>query len=80
MKSCKDLNTPLLIHNSRQAPREKSVSTLFCCAHTVARPFETLIDCAALIYGGVPERFPKLRIGFSRMRLRLAPVLDGSDG
>ncbi len=36
----------------------------FLFAHTVARPFETMIDCAALIYGGVAEKFPKLRIAF----------------
>jgi len=53
-----------LVHNSRQGPAGEIRFDTFLFAHTVARPFETLIDCAALIYGGVPERFPKLRIAF----------------
>lgn len=58
------LDAPLLVHNSRQGPAGEIRFDTFLFAHTVARPFETLIDCAGLIYGGVPERFPKLRIGF----------------
>jgi uncharacterized protein len=58
------LNTPLLVHNSRQGPAGEIRFDTFLFAHTIARPFETLIDCAALIYGGVPEKFPKLRIAF----------------
>ena len=58
------LNTPLLVHNSRQGPAGEIRFDTFLFAHTVARPFETMIDCAALIYGGVAEKFPKLRIAF----------------
>ena len=58
------LNTPLLVHNSRQGPAGEVRFDTFLLAHTVARPLETLIDCAALMYGGVPEKFPKLRIAF----------------
>jgi uncharacterized protein len=57
-------NTPLLVHNSRQGPAGEIRFDTFLFAHTVARPFETMIDCAALIYGGVAEKFPKLRIAF----------------
>jgi hypothetical protein len=32
--------------------------------HTIGRPVETFIQFAGLIYGGVPERFPRLRIAF----------------
>jgi uncharacterized protein len=58
------LNTPLLVHNSRQGPAGEIRFDTFLFAHTVARPFETMIDCAALIYGGVAEKFSKLRIAF----------------
>jgi len=58
------LNAPLLVHNSRQGPAGEIRFDTFLFAHTIGRPFETLIDCAALAYGGVPEKFPKLRIAF----------------
>ena len=58
------LNTPLLVHNSRSGPAGEIRFDTFLFKHTVGRPFETLLDCAALVYGGVPERFPKLRIAF----------------
>ena len=58
------LNVPLLVHNSRQGPAGEIRFDTFLFRHTVGRPFETLLDCAALVYGGVPETFPKLRIAF----------------
>ena len=58
------LNAPLLVHNSRQGPAGEIRFDTFLFAHTIGRPFETLIDCAALAYGGVPEKFPQLRIAF----------------
>ncbi|HEX9453798.1 MAG TPA: amidohydrolase family protein [Candidatus Binatia bacterium] len=58
------LNVPLLVHNSRQGPAGEIRFDTFLFRHTIGRPFETLLDCAALVYGGVPEKFPKLRIAF----------------
>jgi hypothetical protein len=58
------LNAPLLIHNSRQGPAGEMRFDTFLFKHTIGRPFETLLDCAALMYGGVPEKFPNLRIAF----------------
>lgn len=58
------LNAPLLVHNSRQGPAGEVRFDSFLLAHTVARPVETLIDCASLMYGGIPEKFPELRIAF----------------
>lgn len=58
------LNAPLLIHNSRQGPAGEIRFDTFLFRHTIGRPFETLLDCAALMYGGVPEKFPKLRVAF----------------
>jgi predicted TIM-barrel fold metal-dependent hydrolase len=58
------LDVPLLIHNSRQGPAGEIRFDTFLFRHTIGRPFETLIDCAALIYGGVAEKFPNLRVAF----------------
>ena len=58
------LDVPLLIHNSRSGPAGENRFDTFLFKHTIGRPFETMLDCAALMYGGVPERFPKLRIAF----------------
>ena len=58
------LDVPLLIHNSRSGPAGEHRCDTFLFQHTIGRPFETMLDCAALMYGGVPEKFPKLRIAF----------------
>jgi len=58
------LNAPLLVHNSRSGPAGEIRFDTFLFKHTIGRPFETLLDCAALMYGGVPEKFPRLRIAF----------------
>jgi predicted TIM-barrel fold metal-dependent hydrolase len=58
------LNAPLLVHNQRSGPAGEIRFDTFLFKHTVGRPFETMIDCAALMYGGVAEKFPKLRIAF----------------
>ena len=58
------LNVPLLIHNSRQGPAGEIRFDTFLFRHTIGRPFETLLDCAALIYGGVAEKFANLRVAF----------------
>ena len=57
-------NVPLLVHNSRQGPPAKSVSTPSYFAILLDGRLKVSPDCAALVYGGVPERFPKLRIAF----------------
>jgi uncharacterized protein len=58
------LNAPLLVHNTRSGPASEIRFDTFLFSHTIGRPFETLLDCAALMYGGVPEKFPTLRIAF----------------
>jgi len=58
------LNVPLLVHNSRGGPAGEIRFDTFLFKHTVGRPFETMLDCAALMYGGIPEKCPNLRIAF----------------
>jgi predicted TIM-barrel fold metal-dependent hydrolase len=58
------LNVPLCVHNRREGPAGDNRFDSFIYMHTIGRPVETFIQFAGLIYGGVPERFPKLRIAF----------------
>lgn len=58
------LNIPFCVHNRRQGPTGESRFDSFLYMHTIGRPVETFIQFAGLIYGGVAERFFKLRIGF----------------
>jgi uncharacterized protein len=58
------LNVPLLIHNGRMQPAGEIRCDSFTFVHTIGRPIETAIQFVGLMYAGVPERFPKLRIAF----------------
>ena len=58
------LNVPFCVHNRRVGPAGENRFDSFLYMHTIGRPVETFIQFAGLIYGGVAERFPKLRIGF----------------
>jgi predicted TIM-barrel fold metal-dependent hydrolase len=58
------LNVPLCVHNRRQGPAGEKRFDSFLFMHTIGRPVETFIQFAGLIYGGVAERFPRLRVAF----------------
>jgi len=58
------LNVPLCVHNRREGPAGEIRFDSFIFMHTIGRPVETFIQFAGLMYGGVAERFPKLRIAF----------------
>ena len=58
------LGVPLCVHNRREGPAGDRRFDSFLFMHTVGRPVETFIQFAGLLYGGVAERFPHLRIGF----------------
>jgi uncharacterized protein len=58
------LDVPLCVHNRREGPAGEIRFDSFIFMHTIGRPVETFIQFAGLIYGGVAERFPKLRIAF----------------
>ncbi len=67
------LNIPLMIHASIQGPSGDRRADSFLLQHTVGRPVATLYDCAALIFGGVVEQFPKLRVAFLENRAAWVP-------
>lgn len=58
------LDVPFCVHNRREGPAGEIRFDSFIFMHTIGRPVETFIQFAGLIYGGVAERFPKLRIAF----------------
>src|SRR5207253_9485053 len=58
------LNAPFCVHNRREGPAGERRVDSFLYMHTVGRPVETVIQFAGLMYGGVAERFPSLRIAF----------------
>jgi predicted TIM-barrel fold metal-dependent hydrolase len=58
------LDVPFCVHNRREGPAGERRFDSFIFMHTIGRPVETFIQFAGLIYGGVAERFPKLRIAF----------------
>jgi predicted TIM-barrel fold metal-dependent hydrolase len=68
------LNVHMGIHNSIQGgPIGDLRADTFMYQHTVGRPAATMTDCAALIYGGVVEKFPKLRVSFLEARVAWVP-------
>ena len=58
------LGVPFCVHNRREGPAGDQRFDSFLFMHTIGRPVETVIQFAGLLYGGVPEQFPRLRIGF----------------
>ena len=58
------LNVPLCVHNRRQGPAGEVRFDSFIFMHTIGRPVETFIQFAGLMYGGIAEQFPNLRIAF----------------
>ena len=74
------LNVPLCVHNRREGPAGEKRFDSFIFMHTIGRPVETFIQFAGLMYGGIAERFPNLRVSVSRMRCRLGSLLDRADG
>jgi len=67
------LNVPLMIHASIQGPTGDRRADSFLLQHTVGRPVATRYDCAALIFAGVVEKFPKLRVAFLENRAAWVP-------
>ena len=68
------LNVHLGIHNSIQGgPIGDLRAETFMYQHTVGRPAATMTDCAALVYGGVVEKFPRLRVSFLEARAAWVP-------
>jgi uncharacterized protein len=70
------LNVPLLIHNlSYQGPGQDLRADTFLLQDTIGGSMETFHTCTALMYGGIPDKFPKLRIGVFNVGIGWVPFL-----
>ena len=70
------LNVPLLVHNlSYQGPGQDLRADSFLLQDSVGGSMETFHTCSALMYGGIPEKFPKLRVGVFNVGVGWVPFL-----
>jgi predicted TIM-barrel fold metal-dependent hydrolase len=58
------LNTPISIHAFGGDEPGSEVFDQFICLHTTGHPFPVLRQLTAMVFGGIPEKFPKLKIGY----------------
>jgi uncharacterized protein len=58
------LNTPIAVHAFGGDEPGSDIFDQFIYLHTTGHPFPVLRQLTAMIFGGIPENFPDLRIGF----------------
>ena len=58
------LDTPIAIHAFGGDEPGSEIFEQFICLHTTGHPFPVLRQLTAMIFGGIPELFPKLKIGY----------------
>ena len=58
------LEVPIAIHSQPRDAAGTDRFDKFLAVHAVAHPFEQMIAMTQLIFGGVLERYPRLRVGF----------------
>ncbi len=67
-ETLQDLDVPASIHDSAIAVPDTAggdmLNDMFPLMHAAAFPFDNMLALGRLIYGGVLDKFPKLRVGF----------------
>src|SRR5712692_872796 len=58
------LDVPIAIHAFGGDEAGSEIFDQFICLHTTGHPFPVLRQLTAMIFGGIPEKFPKLKIGY----------------
>lgn len=58
------LDVPLAIHAFGGDEPGSEIFDEFICIHTTGHPFPVLRHLTAMIFGGIPELFPKLKLGY----------------
>lgn len=58
------LNVPVAIHAFGGDEPGSEIFDQFICLHTTGHPFPVLRQLTAMTFGGIPELFPKLKIGY----------------
>ncbi len=63
-EEAQQLNTPIAVHAFGGDEPGSDIFDQFIYLHTTGHPFPVLRQLTAMIFGGIPEKFPDLRIGF----------------
>ena len=58
------LNTPIAIHAFGGDEPGSEIFDQFICLHTTGHPFPVLRQLTAMVFGGIAELFPKLKVGY----------------
>jgi hypothetical protein len=58
------LEVPIAIHAFGGDEAGSEIFDQFICLHTTGHPFPVLRQLTAMIFGGIPELFPKLKVGY----------------
>jgi predicted TIM-barrel fold metal-dependent hydrolase len=58
------LNAPVAVHAFGGDEAGTEIFDQFICLHTTGHPFPVLRQLTAMIFGGIPELYPKLKIGY----------------
>ncbi|HXV80126.1 MAG TPA: amidohydrolase family protein [Candidatus Binatia bacterium] len=58
------LNAPVAVHAFGGDEAGSEIFDQFICLHTTGHPFPVLRQLTAMIFGGIPELYPKLKIGY----------------
>lgn len=79
-----ELDVPLCLHDSGVATQDTAggerMTDMFPLMHAAAFPFDNMIACGRLIYAGVLDRFPRMRVAFLESGLGWVPFwLDRLD-
>src|ERR671918_137281 len=58
------LKTPIAVHAFGGDEAGSEIFDQFICLHTTGHPFPVLRQLTAMVFGGIPEKFPSLKIGY----------------
>jgi len=58
------LGAPVAIHAFGGDEPGSEIFDQFICIHTTGHPFPVLRQLTAMVFGGIPERFPRLKLGY----------------
>ncbi|MFQ5684355.1 MAG: amidohydrolase family protein [Candidatus Binatia bacterium] len=58
------LNAPLAVHAFGGDEAGSEIFDQFICIHTTGHPFPVLRQLTGMIFGGIPELFPRLRLAY----------------
>ncbi|HWP59264.1 MAG TPA: amidohydrolase family protein [Candidatus Acidoferrales bacterium] len=58
------LDVPLAVHAFGGDDPGNEIFDQFICLHTTGHPFPVLRQLTGMIFGGIPERYPRLKLGY----------------